>query len=96
MNSCKKSQSEKIYANSELFSYIISIKCFPVDLTNFMSTKTQDIVLDGKTVYYGAKLVTGGSEVSDGNVVTYLLTHSNQIKINKIFKERKLFKIRNI
>ena len=78
---------EKIYANSELFSYIISIKCFPVDLTNFMSTKTQDIVLDGKTVYYGAKLVTGGSEVSDGNVVAYLLTHSNQIKINKIYND---------
>lgn len=78
---------EKIYANSELFSYIISIKCFPVDLTNFMSTKTQDIVLDGKTVYYGAKLVTGGSKVSDGNVVAYLLTHSNQIKINKIYND---------
>lgn len=78
---------EKIYANSELFSYIISIKCFPVDLTNFMSTKTQDIVLDGKTVYYGAKLVTGGSQVSDGNVVAYLLTHSNQIKINKIYND---------
>jgi len=78
---------EKIYANSELFSYIISIKCFPVDLTNFMSTKRQDIVLDGKTVYYGAKLVTGGSQGSDGNVVAYLLTHSNQIKINKIYND---------
>lgn len=78
---------ENIYANSELFSYIISIKCFPVDLTNFMSTKTQNIVLNGKTVYYGAKLVTGGSEVSDGNVVAYLLTHSNQIKINKIYND---------
>lgn len=78
---------EKIYANSELFSYIISIKCFPVDLTDFMTTKSQNIVLDGKTVYYGAKLVTGGSQVSDGNVVAYLLTHSNQIKINKIYND---------